>query len=113
MWFRPLFSGRLLCDLFSPQRHKAHNGLKYIGSGFRVSGLPPAVSKSSKFDPPLADKCLLAFGELDVGSVFAKKATPDKCSTFFFITKEPKNETTKNCSKHFVFFRFRVFVIGF
>jgi len=48
MWFRPLFSGRLLCDLFSPQRHKAHNGLKYIGSGFRVSGSPLAVSKKFK-----------------------------------------------------------------
>jgi hypothetical protein len=25
----------------------------------------------------------------------------------FFITKEPKDETTKICSKHFVVFRFR------
>ena len=29
----------------------------------------------------------------------------------FFITKSRKDETTKNCSKHFVLFRFRVFVI--
>ena len=33
------------------------------------------------------------------------------CSMFFFITKSRKDETTKNCSKHFVLFRFRVFVI--
>jgi len=31
----------------------------------------------------------------------------------FFITKSRKDETTKICSKHFVLFRFRVFVIVF
>jgi len=35
------------------------------------------------------------------------------CSMLILITKSRKGETTKICSKHFVLFKFRVFVIVF
>ena len=59
-------------------RHKGRKDFR-----LRVSVITLAScgqQKGLKFDPPEADKCLLAFGEFDV---------------LFFITKSPKDETTK------------------
>jgi len=44
-----------------------------LSSDFRPPSSGPQIVFHSKFDPPVADKCLLAFGELDV-----------RCSMFIF-----------------------------
>jgi len=67
-----------------------------------VSGLPLAISKKFKIR------------SAEGGQVLARLwRVGHWMFDVFFITKEQKNETSKTCAKHFVLFRFRVFVIHF